>query len=812
MTSPEITTNEIFAQDTLSSTHSISNITELFNELVISKSSPVSKYEWYDSNNLKFMKIVVDIDTKTENSMKDLKKKYNDGDVIEKTTNVLKKLFGDDINVIYTTDHRRFIKNGEKKPKCKNSYHLIVDNKKINPLLLGRIMRKYKDKFIYPIDCSIYPRNKGEKKFRLPLTIKETEKRTSKTKPFMKMSLPETADNFKKYCITKTYGLDEVVPLVQAKEEIIEIEEKKEDVKDVKSLWDSYKLNYTKYNKILKKYKHGEVDKKTNTWVCDIECDCPFGKKHSTNRRYLTLNFLTNSIYIKCHSNRCEDEIFMVLDNVFNPLKEFNLSIFMRLENYKYQKKYLQKRVIYLSDTHKYKQIKYDKHNNKFLEDICYLPICNTESIYFDKGGEEKQSLFGKLYSGDKYKQIYKNTNFYPNKKDEDKNYYNEFQGFAYEKILPYDVNKKDVLHRQEANLTFYLDFLKKYVCNDDKKVLDYFLCLLSYYLKYPHLLNHIILVLYSNEQGTGKSSFLDFFMLIIGITYGANTEIEQVLDKHSNLSYKKLINVIEELEYESGKNYSKKLKNRCQAETTTLNEKNEPMRTIANFVHYIITTNEYRSIPLEPNDRRHFILEFKKIYNNDNLVNKVDDLYSNDEFIYTFGNFLRNLKEPFDYHRIILWEKKRPTTELFRIMIRRDGIETYFTKMINYQYHSDKNINCEEYYDYYVKSKISDFVLDGKRILIKKNELYDSYVNRCNTDKKFLVDSFNVNITDIKKFAKEVEYKEEKYYELDMDKIKNHLKLNDKEMRLLDMLIIDRDDTLPMKIKIKEMNDILKR
>ena len=109
MTSPEITTNEIFSQDTITSQHSITDITELFNELVEGKSNPVSKYEYYDTKSLKFMKIVVDIDL-VEKTKKKSNELYEDDVVITKTTNVLKKLFGEDINVIYTTDHRRFTK------------------------------------------------------------------------------------------------------------------------------------------------------------------------------------------------------------------------------------------------------------------------------------------------------------------------------------------------------------------------------------------------------------------------------------------------------------------------------------------------------------------------------------------------------------------------------------------------------------------------------------------------------------------------------------------------------------------------------
>jgi len=452
-----------------------------------------------------------------------------------------------------------------------------------------------------------------------------------------------------------------------------------------------------------------------------------------------------------------------------------------------------------------------DKKNNRYLEDINFSPIFNTNStIVID--GEEKDSPFGKIYGCDMYRKIFKNTNFYPNLKDSDKNYYNEFQGFGYEKILPYDVDKKEVLKRQQKNLDFYLGFLKKYVCNGEEEILNYFMSLLSFYIKYPHLLNHIILVLYSNEQGTGKSSFLDFLMRVVGIIYGANTEMEQVLDKHSNLSYKKIINVIEELEYDKSKNNAKKLKNKCQAETSILNEKNEPMRTILNFVHYIITTNEYRSIPLEPNDRRHFILEFKKIYDNDGLVNRVDDLYANDEFIYTFGNYLKNLEEQFDFMRIINWEKKRPMTELFRIMIRKDTIDRFFTKLVRYEYHNDNNINCDENYNYYVRDVLGRFVIHNNNLVIKKWELFELYENKTDNDIKNKKDSFYTNIIDIKKLVKQVEIEEEVYLEFNISKIKNHLKLNDGEVKIIDIVKKMLDEKLPMKIKLSEINNILKR
>lgn len=792
----------ISVQDKVSSQHKEFKVEEVFTSLSERLDNPNSCYEFYNSKEIEFIKIVIDIDLKTD-TKKEAEEKYIDEDVISKTEKTLVDLFGTDIDIVNTSDHRRFRKPNQKRFYYKKSYHFIVENKKINPILLGTFIRKNKNKFKYPIDTSIY-RN-GDCKFRLPLTIKEEELETrSGKKSYMKMNFSKTVDNFKKYCITLTEGLDEVKPIIEEIKEK-EKEEKKVDI----DIWEICDLKYNRYNEILEKYNCEETKKEDNKWVSIIKkCECPFDLIHTTNRSYITLNFITNSIYIRCYSARCAGKFKMLLDNVFKPLQEFDLSIFMKLKKINYQKQYLEKRVIYLSDTNKYKQIKYDKHNNKFLEDIDFYPISKVTTIL--KNDNEVE--FGKIYSNSIYKKIYKNTNFYPNLKDSDKHYYNEFQGFGYEKILDFDVDKNKVYKEQKENLNFYLHFMKMYICNNDEKVLDYFLSLLSFYIKYPYLLNHIILVLYSNEQGTGKSSFLDFFKKVIGVSYCVPADMEQVVEKHSNLAYKKIINIIEELSYDSGKNYSKKLKNKSQAETTILNEKNEPMRTILNFVHYIITTNEYRSIPLEPTDRRHFILEFTKIYNNDEIVNRVDDLYFNDEFIYTFGNYLRKRGESFDFSRIINWEKKRPITELFKIMIKRDSIDTFFTKLVRYEFHDDSNITTEECYDYYIKHKLEDFSIVDDKVVIKKLDLFEMYERKTEHTIKFRTDNFYTNIIEIKKMVKSVKINDEMYLEFDMFKIKNNLKLNNSEIKIKELLKIVEDDEKPIKIKITQCNKILKR
>ena len=790
-------------------------INEVFTELKkgIENKKPLSCYEFYDTNNTNYIKPFIDIDIK-----KNIKE--DDTETINDTINTLKHLFGNDINILYSTDHRTSKKKGKKYYEPKHSFHFVITNKKINPVLLGKYLNINKNQFKHKIDTSVY-RN-GENKFRLPLTIKEIELEHRRTKnSFMKIEGGDTLENFTLFSLTNTEGLEEVnITLPTEKkndkkiikrdftnENILDnIEFVKLNLKPLKPVLDNYNLGTPKYD-AEKLLVHFNL----------LDGNCPFGETHDSNNPFFTLDVLDNTLYHKCHSKKCENKQKIIIDNVYRRLSEFNLQIFLRLEDYKLQKKYLEKRVIFLSDIAKYKQIKYDKSNNFIIEDISFNPIASVNYKYLDDEGKEKTAKFGDTYIKDKYRKVYKNTIFYPKLNDDEAEYYdeyfNEFQGLGFERILPYYEDKEKIYKEQEDNIKFYLEFLKKNVCDDRDDILHFFISSLSFFIKYPNKLNHLILVFYSNEQGTGKSSLIDFLFRILGIIYCANSEIEQVLDKHSNLSYKKILNVIEELCYDKGHNYSKKLKNKSQADTTTLNEKCESMRTIDNFTHYIITTNEYKSIILEPNDRRHFIVEFKKLYDDDlDIINKIEELYEDKYFIYAFGRFLLEYKEDWNFLSPKNWEKNRPTTELFRLMIKRDSIEKFFYSLSNYKLHNDNTINNAENYEYYIKEHLEHFILgDNGELLIKNSNLYDLYYNTNDNDKKFSKDSFISQLLDIKKFCKKKNYNDDTYLYLDLFKIRKHLKLNENDVNVNKIIKIMNDDNKPEKIKIKEIDNLLK-
>ena len=138
--------------------------------------------------------------------------------------------------------------------------------------------------------------------------------------------------------------------------------------------------------------------------------------------------------------------------------------------------------------------------------------------------------------------------------------------------------------------------------------------------------------------------------------------------------------------------------------------------------------------------------------------------------------------------------------------------MEKFFTNLIDYNFYNDTNIKDEDNYNYYILRNLEGFIIDNNNdVLIKKEILYELYYNKNENDKKTLKDNFYNQLLQIKKFCKEQEYKDEIYYKFDFYKIKRHLKLNEKEMKLKKILLIINDDNKPEKIKRNEIYHMLK-
>ena len=570
----------------------------------------------------KYVKPYIDFDDESSKTSIVAKKKYGDGfkELISDITNGCKKIFGNDTIVNFTKNNRSIKKEQLTYKVYKVSYHFIVENKKIELKKLGKIIKDNINhfKFFTHIDTGVY--SNGIQKFRLPFTIKD-----DKSKKIMLTNLFDNEENFKKFVITETDELQEFIPKLTIVETLQENKDdeikEEENIEEYPSIMDKNDYNYIKT--LLNKYDNNKIEynKKYYQIVIKTNNKCFSGLTHKTNRRIIYFDILKNQLIMKCFSNKCKNKEEILLKNVLRKFRNFNLSIFNNLnDNYGLMKKYFDTRIIFLSDINTYKQLLY-VGDEVSINDISSIPIMNSTSSIIKKDGKTITCNFATLYKNDKFKKIYKQTSFSP-REDNDIEFYNEFDGLGYTKCLKFGDDKDLVYKQQQDNINFLLGFLKEILCDDNDKILSFLLDWLSCIVKYPWLLNHIILVLYSREQGSGKSRFSSGFIgKIIGSNYTSEVSIKQVINDYSNVFYKKILNIIEELEYNTNSEYDKVLKNNCQANKMILNEKNQPMRPVENFVKYIITTNDYRSLPLNQYDRRHFCLEVKKLYNREKEI-----------------------------------------------------------------------------------------------------------------------------------------------------------------------------------------------
>ena len=96
-------------------------------------------------------------------------------------------------------------------------------------------------------------------------------------------------------------------------------------------------------------------------------------------------------------------------------------------------------------------------------------------------------------------------------------------------------------------------------------------------------------MVLYSSEEGTGKSSFFKFISKVIGEGYCYFGNVDAIFDKHSSSFVGKLINVLEEVERNK---HSEKLKELSASSRRNYNPKGQKDFQVNNFVRIFI--NKY--------------------------------------------------------------------------------------------------------------------------------------------------------------------------------------------------------------------------
>lgn len=432
--------------------------------------------------------------------------------------------------------------------------------------------------------------------------------------------------------------------------------------------------------------------------------------------------------------------------------------------NYIQMKKYFEKHFIYILKENSYyqvrKEFRYDRNGNKQinlkLEEYNERGLCKI-MLETSKGRES----FIMLLNKDNFKK-YKQIIFDPVKM-ENRNYFNIFKGFGYTEIRC----KSNLQH--EETFKKWLDYILKFVCENDIKQYNYFMNFLANIIQEPDFKPHICYILYSNDKGTGKSSLCKMLRKLVGMKHSFIGNVRVIFEKHSTSSEYKFLNVLEELDKKMGNETYEQLKDKIQNDYCNVNKKFKDIIELKDYTRYMITTNDYKSLRIDRNHRRFALLNFKLTEDIDilELLNEVYEVNSN-IFVKLFGEYLNNWNIEYNTRRE--WIDNRASSNKLKLFLKTSQTQEL---LVNF-YKGDL-----EYLSGTLVSK-NDNIYS-----ISCRSLYETYTENC-SNKKFLVGKMN-----FKKDLKTCDFISIKKNSIEMYKI-NMKKLYD---YLINESLIEQED-----------------
>ena len=649
-----------------------------------------------------------------------------------------------------STDCRKVVKKGhEHYKKHKISIHFVLTNKKVNWVKFGIFVRQNKKKFeakgLFGVDESIY--RKGKNKFRFPMTKKIDVHQIIEEGSLLIPINYKTKEDFHKHLVQVTEGCEILtlhVNMEKDKElfnnkEILEnvIKKEEEEINNsIRSIIQSYTILTTRKRDISIFYD-----------IKEFEC----GKIHKSNHNYLMFDTLTNTLSVKCHSERC-NKFSKILYRPPDPTINFFMDYFDNIpikkeetDNYNEVRKYFEIFFIFIRDSNTYYRENFDyilanqtyrrelKQINirGYSKDLYYKEINNDDKSAVEDYDIEKKNFF-KRYEMDVYKKSYLGIGFYPYGA-EDTNHllnehnYNLFKGFNYLNALN-STQKLNIPDKKYNRLNFFIDHLRNHVCGlakaktEKEKDLakhsfNYLMYFLANLIQQPSIVSDIIMIFFSKEHGTGKSGLTRFISHVIGEKYSYFGSFDKITEKHTNSHVGYLINVIEESDHATSRKYYSQMKDFSQRKRAVYNEKNKQECNVDVYVRYFMTTNESNGVYFDKNDRRNVVYEFDKLKDK-KKVEELLEIFDDKYMFYLFGKYLEKIRIPYKSKND--WDQNRPLTKAYYEMQHADPIESFLKDLLTKEPEFD------------MRGYDSPIMEENDKVIFRKKTLYGFYKDHC--------------------------------------------------------------------------------
>jgi len=664
----------------------------------------------------------------------------------------------------------------DKKQYYKISYHICYWKKKVNSVLLKKYIEQHIDIFKdadldQSLDLKIYM--SGMTKWRVPF-CKKRHKDNSLLVPITHTDI----NNFHKHLVTF----------------VLNCEELKLDVKE-----DYKKKNYNKDASDFKNQMEDnskEIESKKNAFtfigVPKIENDVEYidvkeflcGHNHNHNHNFLIHDIKKNTLTIRCHSSKCEN----FSKNLHIPklnYKEFNIPYFNNIplddnkeNNYDECKTYFEIFFKFMRDSNSYFRIDntYDRRSKYFERKIKPIKIEGYGDLLYKerKEGSVISKKFIEKYKHDNHKLAYFDLCFEPfNKKLEkdniNTNNFNLFNGFNYESILNFE-QRKNIPPEKYKDLDFLLAHIKKYHCSNIEKHYDFLMQYLANIIQTPQFIPQIILVFYSSKHGTGKSNFTRFISEVIGNPLSFFGSLKQITETHTNAHLGKLLNIIEEVDNHTTRQYENIIKDYSQRLYAALNQKNKDIIQIKTFIRYIFTSNHYNGVYFDTEDRRYCVYTFDKILDKA-YVDKILTILQDNYVKYLFGKHLEEYK--ITYKQQNDWMLNRTKTSDYYNMMQEDSLKNFLKEIYA---NETFNLTEEDHCDFHIDMNNKQ----GIYLHFKKfNDLYKEFCGENNEKPQKLTNIYKQLTSTYKTVIKIERKKNRKFYRVNLFALGEFLNLN---------------------------------
>ena len=248
-----------------------------------------------------------------------------------------------------------------------------------------------------------------------------------------------------------------------------------------------------------------------------------------------------------------------------------------------------------------------DKTSTKFKEysdDDFKKIIKDPFLIYYAEGTDEMKQIL-KEYRRIKLALSKTTIVFYD---PDDNNSISIFSGFAVKPMK----NKEMFIEIYKRDIKFYLAFIKQIMCAGNEYKYNLLLDWMSVILQNPGFRTEQCLI-FRSEQGTGKNTFIEPIIKIIGSDYASDTlTLHDIADQFNGLLFGKILFVVNEISNVANANgnnsskYEEPLKGLITDKTITIELKGVNSYQAINTANMMMFTNNVSVVKMGSNPRRY--------------------------------------------------------------------------------------------------------------------------------------------------------------------------------------------------------------